>query len=52
MTKFRATVTMKKPWVSEWMFKPSVDNIMEAFADDIHTKNIDNLFEIIVKKVK
>jgi len=52
MTKFRATVKMKKQWVSEWMFEPSVDNIMEAFADDIRTKDMDNLFEIVVKKVK
>jgi len=52
MKKFRATVTMKKPWVSEWMFEPSVDNVMEAFADDIRTKVIDKLFEIVVKKAK
>ena len=52
MSKFRATVKMKKPWVSEWMFEPSVDNVMEAFADDIRTKVIDKLFEIVVKKAK
>jgi len=52
MSKFRAAVTMKKPWVSEWLRKPTKDNILETLADEILSGNIDEIFEIIVEEIE
>jgi len=50
--KFRAIVKMKKPWVDEWLKKPTKDMVLEAFAPEVLSGEIDDLFEIIVERVE
>jgi hypothetical protein len=52
MRRFKATVQMKKPWVDEWIKKPSVDDVLEALADAIRSGEIDQLFEVKIVEVK
>jgi hypothetical protein len=41
---------MKKPWTTKFAKKPSVDMVLEAFADEILTGEIDEIFEITIEK--
>ena len=54
MRKFRVTLVMKNPWVSvdEWPKKPDKNMVLETFADEILSGNIDEIFEIVVEKVE
>lgn len=55
MRRYRATVTMKKPWTftteEPTTHKPTIDDVMECFANDILEKDefnpdIDEHFEV------
>lgn len=53
MTKFRATVTMKKPWNAEsedTLQKPTKDDVLERFAIDILEKRNDDDFDVEIKE--
>jgi hypothetical protein len=49
--KFKATVKMKKSWTTEYVKKPTLDQVLEALADEILNGNIDNLFQVIVERL-
>jgi hypothetical protein len=38
---FKASVLMLKPWTDFWSKKPTVDEVLEAFADAIRSGEID-----------
>jgi hypothetical protein len=52
MARFKATVKMKKPWTTAFPTQPTVNNVLEALADEILSGKIDDLFQITVEKVK
>jgi hypothetical protein len=50
--RYKATVKMKKPWISKYAKKPTQDMILEALADEILSGEIDEIFEITVERDK
>lgn len=46
------TVTMKKPYTDECLMEPTKNAVLESFADAIIHKEIDDYFEITIKKVE
>lgn len=48
---FRATVRMRQPWSDFWVKKPTVDDVLEAFADAIRNGEIDKIFQVEIRKV-
>ena len=50
--RYKATVKMKKPWISEYLKKPTQDMILEALADEILAGEIDEIFEITIDPAK
>jgi len=48
--RYKATVKMKKPWITEFIQKPTKDMILEALADEILSGEIDEIFEITIEK--
>jgi len=50
--RYKATVKMKKPWISKYAKKPTQDMILEALADEILSGEIDEIFEITIEKAE
>jgi hypothetical protein len=48
--RYKATVKMKEPWISEYVKKPTKDMILEALADEILRGEVDEIFEISIEK--
>jgi hypothetical protein len=42
---------MLKPWTDFWSKKPTVDEVLEAFADAIRSGEIDKIFQVEIRKV-
>lgn len=50
--RFKATVKMKEPFTATFVKKPTKDNVLEAFADEILSGQMDKIFEITIKEVR
>jgi hypothetical protein len=48
---FRASVRMLEPWSDTWIKRPTVDRVLEAFADAIRNGQIDKIFQVEIRKV-
>ena len=48
---FRASVRMLEPWSDFWIKRPTVDDVLEAFADAIRNGQIDKIFQVEIKEV-
>ena len=48
---FRASVRMLKPWSDTWIKRPTVDDVLEAFADAVRSGEIDKIFLVEIRKV-
>lgn len=49
--KWRATVSMKKPYTVEGPIKPTEDDVLEAFGDAVRSSEIDDLFDINIEEI-
>lgn len=49
---FKVTVKMKKPWVDvdSWYEKPTKENVIERFFDELQHANVDELFEVEIEE--
>jgi len=43
---------MKEPWTTRYLKKPTLDMVLEAFADEILSGETDEIFEITIEKEK
>jgi hypothetical protein len=48
---FAASVWMLSPWSDIWIKKPTLDDVLEAFADAVKSGNIDELFQVKIEEV-
>jgi hypothetical protein len=48
--RFKATVRMVKPWSDYWLRKPTVDEVLECFADAVRRGEIDDHFVVEVEE--
>jgi len=48
---WQATVIMTKPYTDKWHKKPSTDDVLEALADLIRLKELDDHFQIKIAKI-
>jgi hypothetical protein len=48
--RYKATVKMKKPWISKYVKKPTKDMILEDLADEILSRESGEMFEITIEK--
>lgn len=48
--KWRTTITMKKPYTTEWPTKPNSNTVLEEFADAIADSRIDDFFDIKIEE--
>jgi hypothetical protein len=42
---------MRQPWSDTWIKRPTVDDVLEAFADAIRSGEIDKIFLVEIRKV-
>gem|GEM_PF-5629623 len=42
---------MLEPWSDTWIKRPTVDRVLEAFADAIRNGQIDKIFQVEIRKV-
>jgi hypothetical protein len=42
---------MLEPWSDFWVKRPTVDDVLEAFADAIRSGEIDKIFLVEIRKV-
>jgi len=52
--KYKTKVMMKKPWIisDSWAGKPTNDNLLEMFIDELTNGNLGELFKITIEEVK
>jgi len=51
--RFKVILKMKKPWVldSKWAREPTLNRMLEAFADEVLSGTLDDYFEIVIEEV-
>jgi len=48
---FRATVRMLKPWSDTWIKRPTINDVLEAFADEIiRNGEMDKIFHVEIEE--
>jgi hypothetical protein len=52
--KFRVTVKMKEPWIitEQWAGKPTTNNVLEWFIDELMAGKLDHLLEVTIEEVR
>jgi hypothetical protein len=42
---------MLKPWSDFWVKRPTINDVLEAFADAVRSGEIDKIFQVEIKEV-